>query len=92
MASLLVIGASVYCYFQTPSLKQSTYAPVILIGSGMSMMYVMALVFVTELIGDDKVRFVLQLWKIDCCCLSFYIIGLKAIQHHKVKKKSVKRT
>ena len=55
LASLLVICGSVYCYFQTPSLRQSTYAPVILIGSGMSVMYVMALAFVTELIGEDTV-------------------------------------
>ena len=57
LASVLVISSSVYCYFQTTSLKQSTYAPVILTGSGMSIMYVMALAFIAELIGDDKVRF-----------------------------------
>ena len=36
--------------------KQSTYAPVIVMGSGMSIMYVMALTFATELTGKDKVK------------------------------------
>ena len=52
-----MIGGSVYCYFQTPSLRQYTYGPVILVGAGMSVMYVMALAFATELIGDDTVSF-----------------------------------
>ncbi|KAJ7383307.1 Major facilitator super domain-containing protein 12 [Desmophyllum pertusum] len=34
--------------------RQMTYAPVIIIGSGMSIMYVMALAFITELIGENK--------------------------------------
>lgn len=54
LASLFVIGGSVYCYFQTPSLRHSTYMPVIMIGTGMSIMYVMSLAFATELIGQDK--------------------------------------
>ncbi|XP_073242429.1 uncharacterized protein [Porites lutea] len=54
IASLSVIGPSVYCYFQTPDLKEATYAPVILIGCGMSIMYVIALTLCTEVIGDDK--------------------------------------
>ena len=56
IGSLLVIGASVYYYFQTTDLKLSTYAPVILTGSGMSIMYVMALTFAAELVKADKVR------------------------------------
>ena len=56
IGSLLVIGASVYYYFQTTELKLSTYAPVILTGSGMSIMYVMALTFAAELVKADKVR------------------------------------
>ncbi|KAM7434174.1 Major facilitator superfamily domain-containing protein 12 [Porites harrisoni] len=54
IGSLLVIGASVYYYFQTTELKLSTYAPVILTGSGMSIMYVMALTFAAELVKADK--------------------------------------
>ncbi|CAH3186187.1 unnamed protein product, partial [Porites evermanni] len=54
IGSLLVIGASVYYYFQTTDLKLSTYAPVILTGSGMSIMYVMALTFAAELVKADK--------------------------------------
>ena len=51
-----MIGASVYYYFQTTDLKLFTYAPVILTGSGMSIMYVMALTFAAELVKADKVR------------------------------------
>ncbi|CAH3042573.1 unnamed protein product [Porites lobata] len=54
IGSLLVIGASVYYYFQTTHLKLFTYAPVILTGTGMSIMYVMALTFVAELVKADK--------------------------------------
>lgn len=50
-----MIGGAVWIYFQTPSTRQMTYAPVIIIGSGMSIMYVMALAFITELIGENKV-------------------------------------
>ena len=57
-ASLLVILGCVFSFFQTQTSlpKQSTYAPVIVMGSGMSIMYVMALTFATELTGKDKVR------------------------------------
>ena len=55
LAASLVLGGAVWSYFQTPSIRQSTYAPVILIGFGMSVMYVMALAFITELIGENKV-------------------------------------
>lgn len=54
LAGLLVIGGAVWSYFQTISIKQSTYAPVVIIGSGLSIMHVMALVFIIELIGDCK--------------------------------------
>ena len=50
-----MIGGVVWNYFQTPSMRQATYAPVIITGFGMSVMYVMALAFITELIGEDKV-------------------------------------
>ena len=49
------MGGVVWSYFQTPSTKQATYAPIIIIAFGMSVMYVMSMVFVTELIGDNKV-------------------------------------
>ena len=57
-ASLLVIFGCVFSVFQTQTSlpKQSTYAPVIVMGSGMSIMYLMALTFATELTGKDKVR------------------------------------
>ena len=57
-ASLLVILGCVFSFFQTQTSlpKQSTYAPVIVMGSGMSIMYVMALTFATELTGKDKVH------------------------------------
>ena len=55
MAASLVMGGAVWSYFQSPSTKQTTYAPVIIIGGGMSIMYVMALAFITELIGENKV-------------------------------------
>jgi len=55
LAASLVIGGAVWSYFQTPSTRQVTYAPVILIGFGMSVMYVMALAFITEIIGENKV-------------------------------------
>jgi len=55
LAASLVICGAVWSYFQTPSTRQVTYAPVILIGFGMSVMYVMALAFITDLIGENKV-------------------------------------
>ena len=36
-------------------LHQTTYAPVGMIRSGLSIMYFMALVFITELIGENRV-------------------------------------
>ena len=50
-----MIGGVFWSYFQTPSTRQATYAPFIIIGFGMSVMYVMSMAFVTELIGDNKV-------------------------------------
>ena len=57
-ASLLVIFGCVFSVFQTQTSlpKQSTYASVIVMGSGISIMYLMALTFATELTGKDKVR------------------------------------
>ena len=55
MAASLVICGAVWSYFLNPSTRQVTYAPVILIGFGMSVMYVMALTFITDLIGENKV-------------------------------------
>ena len=55
LAAFLVMGGAVWSYFLTVSPNQSTYAPVVMIGSGLSVMYVMALVFITELIGENKV-------------------------------------
>ncbi|KAL9987823.1 hypothetical protein ACROYT_G002191 [Oculina patagonica] len=54
LAASLVMSGTVWSYFQTPSTRQTTYAPVVIIGSGMSIMYVMALAFITELIGENK--------------------------------------
>ena len=53
-----VIFGCVFIFFETQTSlpKQSTYAPVIVMGSGMSIMYVMALTFAMELTGKDKVR------------------------------------
>ena len=53
-----VIFGCVFIFFQTQTSlpKQSTYAPVIVMGSGMSIMYVMALTLATELTGKDKVH------------------------------------
>ena len=50
-----MIGGVVWSYFQTPSVRQTTYAPVILIGCGMSVMSVMEPAFITQLIGENKV-------------------------------------
>ncbi|XP_022787079.1 uncharacterized protein LOC111327216 isoform X2 [Stylophora pistillata] len=61
LAGLLVMGGAVWSYFQTVSTRQSFYAPVVIIGSGMSIMHVMALVFIMELIGENKVRFMRQI-------------------------------
>ena len=55
MAASLVMGGAAWSYFQTPFTKQTIYAPVVVIGGGMSIMYVMALAFMTELIGENKV-------------------------------------
>ena len=55
LAASIVIGGAVWSYFQTPSTRQVTYAPVIMIGFGLSVMFVMSMAFITELIGDNKV-------------------------------------
>lgn len=54
LAASLVICGAVWSYFLNPSTRQVTYAPVILIGFGMSVMYVMSLTFITDLIGENK--------------------------------------
>ncbi|XP_022803748.1 uncharacterized protein LOC111341063 isoform X2 [Stylophora pistillata] len=54
LAGSIVIGCAVWSYFQTISTRQSTYAQVIIMGSGLSIIHVMALVFITELIGENK--------------------------------------
>ena len=61
-----MIGGAVWSYFQTISTRQLTYAPVVIIGSGLSIMYVMALIFITELIGENKVSVVKRFF----CCFS----------------------
>ena len=55
LAASLVIGGVVWNYFQTPSIRQVTYVPVITMGLGLSVMYVMALALITDLIGENKV-------------------------------------
>ena len=56
--SMPVIFGCVFIFFQTQTSlpKQSTYAPVIVMGSGVSIMYVMALTLATELTGKYKVH------------------------------------
>ena len=53
-----VISGCVFIFFQTQTSlpKQSTYAPVLVMGSGMSIMYVMGLTLATELTGKDNVH------------------------------------
>ena len=60
-----MMGGVVWSYFQTLSTRQSTYAPVFMIGSGLSIMCVMALVFITELIGENKVSALKQASKVS---------------------------
>ena len=55
MASAVVIGAAVWIYCLKESTRNMTYAPTVLIGCGMSAMTVVALVFVNDAIGNDKV-------------------------------------
>ena len=55
VAAAVVIGSAVWLYFLTPSSRLVAYAPAILIGSGMSATFVMALTFLTDLIGENKV-------------------------------------
>lgn len=55
LAGSVVMAGAVWSYFQTPATRQLTYVPVAMIGSGLSVMYVMALAFIAELLGEDKV-------------------------------------
>ena len=55
LSALFVIGAGVWFYFITQSNKVMTYPAVVLLGSGFSIMFVTALSFAAELIGDNKV-------------------------------------
>ena len=52
----MVIGAAVWFYFLTQSSKTQAYAPTILTGCGMSATFVMSQAFLTDLIGDNRVR------------------------------------
>ncbi|PFX17250.1 Major facilitator superfamily domain-containing protein 12 [Stylophora pistillata] len=54
LAGSVVMAGAVWSYFQTPATRQLTYVPVAMIGSGLSVMYVMALAFIAELLGEDK--------------------------------------
>ena len=60
-------------YFLAPSSRSVAYAPTIIVGSGMSAMYVMTFNFITALIGDDKVgtkpadyRWICTSKQVDC--------------------------
>ena len=55
LSASFVIGAGVWFYFITQSNKVMTYPAVVLLGSGFSIMFVTALSFAAELIGDNKV-------------------------------------
>ena len=55
LAASVVVGAAVWFYFITQSIKSVTYAPTILVGAGTSAMIVMSLTYLTDLIGEDKV-------------------------------------
>ncbi|XP_078358319.1 uncharacterized protein LOC144643058 isoform X2 [Oculina patagonica] len=54
LAGLLVIGTCVWFYFITQSTRVLTYPAAALLGFGFSAMFVNALSFATELIGDKK--------------------------------------
>ncbi|XP_068692743.1 uncharacterized protein [Montipora foliosa] len=54
LTSCLVMGGSVYCFFQSPSKRQFMYAPVTLIGIGMSIMFVMSLAYTADLVKESK--------------------------------------
>ncbi|PFX23447.1 Major facilitator superfamily domain-containing protein 12 [Stylophora pistillata] len=56
LAGTFVMAGTVWIYFQTPPTRQLTYGPVAMIGSGLSVMYVMALAFIAKLLGEDKER------------------------------------
>ncbi|KAL9983321.1 hypothetical protein ACROYT_G005470 [Oculina patagonica] len=54
LAGLVVIGSCVWFYFITQSTRVLTYPAAALLGFGFSAMFVNALSFATELIGDNK--------------------------------------
>ncbi|PFX15850.1 60S ribosomal protein L10a [Stylophora pistillata] len=54
IAALLVIGASLWFYFITPSTKVLTYPAGAILGLGFSTMFVNALSFGADLIGDNQ--------------------------------------
>ena len=55
LTSCFVMGGSVYCFFQSPSKRQFMYAPVTLIGIGMSITYVMSMAYTADLVKESTV-------------------------------------
>ena len=55
IAASLGIASSVWLYLATGATRQMVYAPIFLMGSSSSAMYVMTLAFITDIIGDNKV-------------------------------------
>lgn len=53
LTSCFVMGGSVYCFFQSPSKRQFMYAPVTLIGIGMSITYVMSMAYTADLVKES---------------------------------------
>ncbi|XP_068692742.1 uncharacterized protein [Montipora foliosa] len=53
LTSCFVMGGSVYCFFQSPSKRQFMYAPVTLIGIGMSITYVMTMAYTADLVKES---------------------------------------
>ena len=49
------MAAAVWFYFVTPAVKQMVYAPLVLIGSGVSGLMVMVFSFVTDVLSSEKV-------------------------------------
>ena len=55
LADLLVIGAALWCYFITQSTRVLIYPAAVFLGFGLSAMFVNALSFAAELVGENKV-------------------------------------
>ena len=88
VAASLGIGSAAWFFLVTQSTKQMVYAPILLSGCSSSAMYAMALSFITDVIGQEKVCpwLTIQqcdeiLWEVKKGCVKKFDLGVEKWEH-----------